>query len=80
MLIEIFYHIILVIGSSVFLGGLELGDEVRDVCGVDKKMQNADLMKTSYFMTDMNSEQSLLLYMSSYLVDISQMDIEMTYA
>ena len=36
MLITIFYQIILVIGSSVLLGGFELGDEVLDVYGVEK--------------------------------------------
>ena len=38
ILIAIFYHIILVIGSYVLLGGFELGDEVLDVYGVDKQI------------------------------------------
>ena len=55
MLFAILYQVILVIGKSVLLGGFELGDEVLDVNGVDKKLQNADLMKTSCCMADMNS-------------------------
>ena len=37
MLIYIFYHIILIIGESVLFGGFKVGDEVRDVFGVDGK-------------------------------------------
>ena len=36
-MIEIFYHIILIIGESVLFGGFKVGDEVRDVFGVDGK-------------------------------------------
>ena len=36
MLIEISYEIILIIGSSIFLGEFELGNGVLDVFGVNK--------------------------------------------
>ena len=38
ILIEIYNHIILIMGDSVLLGGLKLGDEILDVYGVDEKM------------------------------------------
>ena len=34
-MIAISYHTILIIVESVLLGGFEVGDEVRDVFGVD---------------------------------------------
>ena len=37
MWITIFYQITLILGDSVFLGGIELGYEVLDVNGVDAK-------------------------------------------
>ena len=37
MLVSIFHQIIMIIGESVLLGGLEPGDEVFDVYGVDAK-------------------------------------------
>ena len=55
MLIAILYQIIMVIGSSVLLGEVGLGDEVIYVYGEDKKLQNADMIKTSCCMIHMNS-------------------------
>ena len=37
MLIYIFYHIILILGDSVLLGGFKLGDKAPGVYGVDAK-------------------------------------------
>ena len=37
MLIAISYHIILIIGDNIFLGGLEFLDEFLGVFGVDEK-------------------------------------------
>ena len=37
MLIYILYNIIIILGYSVFLGGLKLGDEFLDIYGVDTK-------------------------------------------
>ena len=37
MLIETSYHIIMILGDSVLLGGFEIGDEVLDAYGVDTK-------------------------------------------
>ena len=37
MLIEIFHSTILILGDSVLLGGLELGDEVLNVYDVNTK-------------------------------------------
>ena len=56
MLIAILYQVILVIGSSVLLVEIELGDDVLDVYGVYKQLYNTDLMKTAYSITDMNYE------------------------
>ena len=36
-MIEIYHHIILILGDSVLLGGFELGDEVLGVYGVVAK-------------------------------------------
>ena len=38
MLIEISNHNIMILGDSVLLGGLKLGEEVLDVYGVDEKL------------------------------------------
>ena len=56
MLIEISNHIIMILRDSALLGGLKLGEEVLDVYGVDEKLQNSDLINTSFGMKDMNSE------------------------
>ena len=37
MLIDIFYHIIIILGDYILLGGFELGYEVLGVYGVDAK-------------------------------------------
>ena len=37
MPIYVLYHIILILGDSVLLGGLKIVDEVLDVYGLDSK-------------------------------------------
>ena len=37
MMFSISYHIILILGEYVFLGGFKLRDEVLDIYGVDAK-------------------------------------------
>ena len=37
MLFEISYHIIIILGESVFLGGFKLEDDVFDIFSVDDK-------------------------------------------
>ena len=61
------------------LGGFELGDEVLDVYGVDKTFYNADLIDNSCCMTDMNSEYRLWWDMSSYIVAIVLMYVEIAW-
>ena len=38
MLIDIFYHLLLIIGQYTFLGGLKFGYEIFDLSRVDAKI------------------------------------------
>ena len=59
MLIETSYHIIMILGDSVLLGGFEIGDEVLDAYGVDAKF------------VEFRSDEELIFYdRHELLVDI----------
>ena len=49
-----FYQILLIIGNSILLEGFELGDGPFIFLVWVPNFQDADIMKTSYCVTDMN--------------------------